>query len=542
MPRIGDRPGLAPTPGTPAAAGGAPAPAVTSQPSAGADPAARFDPASKIEVYFTPYDPALQVEAALIDRVTAARKKDATSYAPEQNPYRIRYAVYNLRNPEIVKRLVDAAKAGVDVRVVIDGKQIAPDRPHNTVDETFEAAGLKVIRDDANVGVQERRAAHMLGVHSEHLMHMKARVFSWKDADTGALHKELLSGSLNPGGASNDENLNRISDPAVVALYDDKIDDVIAHQKSDNVWHDDRAINVLFTPSQSGPRPVEKLFQMIDAEKEAILLDVFDLGNLKDPKSGKTLVDKLAEAKARGVTVMVITDRRKSDGVDAQGRPVEMYGQAAPKSDVDEQLEAQGIPVYELVNESSAHSAVHGKVGIFGLSQPKVVTDAGNWTMSAMGSGQKHARNVESFLFLDTQKLGDRRIADRYLSNFLYLLRTYDGQDKDHAPAGQAIAALMKLPGWPQVELDPGALLPPDVGDGWLAGDHPALVGRAGEPGLRVFRSSSTTGVRASTTVRVPFGSEVRYDVVERKPDGSEGARRKDLSLVILGSAGTPRT
>jgi len=105
------------------------------------------------------------------------------------------------------------------VRVVIDGKQIAPDRPHNTVDEEFEAAGLKVIRDDEHVDLATRQAAHMLGVHSNALMHMKARVFTWKD-EAGAVHREVLSGSLNPGGKGNDENLNRIADHDVAALYD----------------------------------------------------------------------------------------------------------------------------------------------------------------------------------------------------------------------------------------------------------------------------------------------------------------------------------
>lgn len=488
----------------------------------------RFDPSSKIEVYFTPYDPALDVEASLIDRVTEARKKDPASYAADNNPYKIRYAVYNLRNATLIKKLLDAAKAGVDVRVVIDGKQIAPDRPHNTVDEEFEAAGLKVIRDDENVDLATRKAAHMLGVHSNALMHMKARVFSWKD-DAGQLHREVLSGSLNPGGKGNDENLNRIADPQVAAQYDAKIDDLIAHKKSVNTWHAERGINVLFTPSEGGPRPVEKLFEWIDNEKEAILLDVFDLGNVRDPKTNKTLVEKLAEAKARGVLVMAITDRRKSDGVDGQGRPVQMYGEAARGTDVDEQLQAKGIPVFEFVNESSAHSAVHGKVGIFGLAQPKVVTDAGNWTMSAMGSGQKHAKNVESFLFLDTNKLGDRRIADRYLSNFLYLLRHYSSQDPE---AKSAVTKLLAHPSWPQVEFDPGLLLPPDVNDATLIGEPPPSL----KNGVRVFRSTSTTGARTSTPLKVPFGSEVKYDVVEKKPDGSE-SRRDGLSLVILGKA-----
>ena len=44
----------------------------------------------------------------------------------------------------------------------------------------------------------------------------------------------------------NDENLNVIRDARIAELYEKKIDDVLAHRRTDNVWNNDQAINVLY--------------------------------------------------------------------------------------------------------------------------------------------------------------------------------------------------------------------------------------------------------------------------------------------------------
>ena len=125
-------------------------------------------------------------------------------------------------------------------------------------------------------------------------MHLKARVLNWKNPETGEPERLVMSGSMNPGdGASrNDENLNVIRDARIAELYEKKIDDVLAHHRTDNVWNNDQAINVLFTPAKSGPRPIEKLFEWIDAEQEQILINVFDMKDIIDPASKKKLTEK----------------------------------------------------------------------------------------------------------------------------------------------------------------------------------------------------------------------------------------------------------
>lgn len=537
MPRVGDPS----RPRPPTTSSTAPAAPASSTAPPAQDPAARFDRAKPVSVYFTPYDPAVKLEQSLVDKVVAARRADPTDYPPGSNPYRIRYAVYNLRHPDLIDKLVDAVSAGVDVQVMIDAAQIAPDRPHNKVDEWFEDAGLTVLRSDDGVPAAEREAAHLVGIHSSHLMHLKARMYAYQDPDTGEHVQEVLSGSMNPGaGGANDENLNRITHPEVVALYDKKLDDVLVHKRTRNEWSDTRGINVLFTPCEAGPRPIEKLFEWIDEEQESILLSVFDMNNITDPASRQKLADKLAAARARGVEVVAITDRKKSDGEGLNGERAMMYGRPAPPDPTDELLEAAGIPVYEVVNEVSQYASMHAKVAIFGIENPRVLTGAGNWTRQSMGSGNKRGRNEESFIFLESDKLGDRTPADRYLSNFLYLLRHYDGQDQAHAPAAEVFARLSRRPGWPTVALDPGTLLPPGVQEGWLVSDHPALAPPPGEPGVPVRRTGSAVSVRGAQELELPFGATLTWEIVERKPDGSAGDRHTDLSLVVLGEAAQP--
>lgn len=500
--------------------------------------------ASPVEVYFAPYDNAAKAEIGLLNKVIEARKADTTEYPPGENPYQIHYAVYNLRSPGVIQKMLEAVKLGIDVKVLIEDKQIAPESHWNTVDDVFEEAGLSVLRKDLEYPEAEREAAHLIGIQANSLMHLKSRIFTYKDPETGALQKSVLSGSMNPGDGANlnDENLNLIEDNDVIALYEKKFDDVMRHKRTDNVWSDDRGLNVLFTPAKSGPRPIEKMFEWMDQEQDLIVLTVFDLNNIKEPGSKKTLVEKLQAAKERGVEVIVVTDRKKSDGLDQHGNRVEMYGHFASNDWTDEDLEKLGIPVYEFVNENGDFNAMHPKAAIFGLENMKVLTGAGNWTRNSMGSGNKRGRNEESFIFVDSGKLDENRSGMRYLSNFLYLLRTYDHQNTEHEPAEALIKRLQAKAHWPQVPFAPKSLLPPDFeGEAFLVGEHPALEGRPGEPGLRVNTSGGVLGAMSHELTELPFGTELKYDVVTKRPDGSYKTLVDDTTLVLVPKGLAPR-
>lgn len=477
-------------------------------------------PGARFEAYFTPEDPAAKAELRLIENVIVGARADQQTYAAGENPHQIHYAVYNLRSSKVINKLIEAHQAGVEVRVLIEADQISPEREWNTVDEQFEAAGLKVIRSDRDIPQEERERAHLVGIDSNHLMHLKSRIFRSLDPTTGQPVEVVLSGSMNPGdGASrNDENLNLIRDPGLVSLYEKKFQDVRRHKRTENVWDGERGINVLFTPAKSGPRPLEKLFEWIDAEDEFIGLSVFDLKDLESPKDKKKLTEKLIEAKARGVEVLVITDRKKSDGRDLAGNRIEMYGHFASNSWVDEDLERAGIPVHEFINTTGPYNAVHSKAAVFGLNDMKVITGAGNWTRSGMGSGRKRARNEESFLFIESGRVDDGRTGRRYLSNMLGLLRKYDGQDPEHGPAQGTIEKLQALESWPKVDVSARSLVGDREGNYYLVGDHPALQPTDGAPGLPI--DSQGPGLQ------LPFGSLLEYRIEDASGQVLESNRR----------------
>lgn len=494
-----------------------------------------------MEVYFPPSEDAAAAELTLLDQVLETRRGDPKTYSAAENPYRIAYAVYNLRSPEIIAKLIEAAHMGVDVKVMVDARQIAPDHPWNKVDEAFEAAGLVVVRSDADVDDATRDAAHLIGIQSGHLMHLKTRVFTYPDEE-GRVQKAVLSGSMNPGdGATqNDENLNLILDPNVVAAYEQKLTDVLHHQRTENRWDPESGVNVLFTPCRSGVRPIEKLFEWIDAENELIMISVFDLTNLVSPSDRRTLVDHLAEAQARGAEVVVVTDRKKSDGRDAEGNRVMMYGFYASNDTIDEMLEDAGIPVYEFVNETGEFNAMHARSAVFGLSNMKVMTGAGNWTRAGIGSANRRGRNEETFIFVDSSRLDDNRFGRRYLANALSILRHYQAQDTDPEPAESLIQRLTTRANWPRVSVDPEMWLSPEQREAYRA-DGQTIILRSQDASLN--ECFGPDGLRVDgvpRTIEVPFGALMKFDIFTRSADGTETLRERDVERVAIAADDAP--
>ncbi len=497
------------------------------------------------EVLFTPKDDAYGYEAQCIQEVIDARKADPRQYTPENNPYKIHYMVFNLRNAQIIDKLFAAIQAGVEVQVLVEADQISAERPWNKVDEAFEAQGYKVIRSDKQADAAALAGAKLIGIDKGSLMHMKSRIFRFKDPDTGEMRSKVLSGSLNPGGAPvlNEENINVMTDKKLVERYEQRFYEVRDHKQASNPWDDNAAINVLFTPNkQNTLKPTQKLFEWIDQEQEMILLSVFALRNLTTRGDKDSLVDKLQKAQARGVKVMVITDRHKSDGTDEHGKQIMMYGHPAHNDDTDELMQAAGIPVFELVNNSSGFSAVHGKSAVFGLKHMKVLTGAGNWTQAAMGSRKKGARNEESFIFIDSDKLDGNATGRAYAENFLHLLRRFDGQYD--ARAADVIRELQQQPGWPKVTLDLSAFKKLHAGKKlYLISDDPAIRARTpqGEPGLPIDTSPSASSppFRPQDPVKLPYGTRLTYRLAER--DATTGELhivQGDQLLVVDDAAG----
>lgn len=483
-------------------------------------------PAATLATRFAPYEPGLALDLALIDEVAAARATDPAVYPEGANPYRIRYAVYNLRNLEIIEGLADAADAGVDVQILIEDHQLDPDKTWNVADEMLIARGFEFAPDHRALDAEGRRTADLVGITGSGLMHLKARLYEWPAGDDAV--KRLVTGSHNPGdnAVNNDETLHYLEDPAVIAAYERKYDAILEDRTMVNEWRPGAAVQALFTPDD-GPQPVDEIARLIDEEDELILIAVFSLRNVKPTTGGPGILERLAAAHARGVPVVVITDRKQSDGVDADGNQLYWNDHS------EEILRDAGVPLYEVINDYSPFNAMHTKYGIFGLTSPIVVTDASNWTRSGLGSGTGRAYNDESVLFIDTIALDGGVTGQRYLGNFVEILHRY-GTGTDHGgPAvADTLALLHGLEAWPAVTIEPAAR----AETAW--GQHVHLTGNLdvlgdwtrAHPGWPLTTDASSYPLWHGPDLTLPLGTRADYKLIKAAGDQitwERGANRR---------------
>ncbi len=477
-----------------------------------------------METFFAPNDDMRKVELQLLDEVIAARKTDSKTYVDGKNPFQIRYAVYNISSREVLEKLVEASKAGVDVQILIEDHQLDPKKYWNQADEYLQDNGFSFEGDHTKLRGEENLTTDLIGIKNNNLMHLKSRIISYPEPETGKPIKKLLTGSMNPGESAvrNDENLNLISDPDVVDRYVEMYEAVRDGKTISNKFDDNKAINPMFTgaPVKGGPRVTNQIFKWIDQEQEAIFLSVFSLRNLTTPGARGNLVKKLKAAKDRGVEVVVVTDRKQSDGVDVEGNQVFWDDRT------DDMLREAGIPVYEAINDSGPHNAMHAKSAVFGLTEMKVITDTGNWTKAALGSKRraKKDQNEESFLFVDSNKLDDNQTGRRYLGNFMHLLRKYSAQNPNEPDAETLINRLSENPAWPKVTVDFSVMAHTFMGqEVYVTGDHPALGNWTTEgPGLKLNTAPGRYPTwESGGSLDLPFGTQFSYKVVKKNPDGS---------------------
>ncbi|MBS1150811.1 MAG: aml, partial [Myxococcaceae bacterium] len=515
--RITPRP---PPPVRPPAAPVTPAPATVTAP-ARTDGFAGLQPA-KIETVFTPGDEAMQMELAELDAIIAARAADPKIYPPGQNPYRIEYAIYNMTDPPVIRRLTDAARAGVKVQVLIDAHQISPDRPWNTVAKELVSAGFTHAESNKGLTAEQARETQLIEVDmGQGLFHLKSRHFSYPDPVTGLTKETLLTGSYNPQNSAhqNDESFHRITDPGLIKKYVGAIESLRDNKPVQNTWEEGAPLNVLFSsPTAKGPRVSDKIFDLIKNENELIFLSVFTLRNITDSQGQARLVDELAKAQARGVKVMVITDHKQADGVDTEGnaRP------DANDDNTEDLLRAKGIPTFEVTNTDGPFNAMHLKSAVFGLTDMKVVTDAGNWTYATMGSKKSPPKNAESVLFIDSGKADQNETGKRYLGEFMRVMRRYADQDHGGPEAERAISELQRLPGWPKVKVNFDVLARTNWGqDVFLVGNTPELGSWGVDgPGVKLSTEAGTYPDWKARDFELPLGLRLEYKIAKRDGQG----------------------
>ncbi len=459
---------------------------------------------------FAPDDPVITTEVAMIERVTAAREADpAASLLEGDNPYRIRYAVYNLRNPLVIAALARAHDAGVDVQVLVEADQLDPARTWNTADEELVARGWELVTDIRTLTDATRRSADLVGVTGSGLMHLKTRLFetpSWQS---------VLTGSMNPGdeAVANEETLHLVNEPRLVARYRTAYEAVLARRTSiPNEWTASAPVNVLFTPAASGPRAGTEVLRWVAAENEQILLMVFSLRDVAAPGASETLVELLIRKAREGVPVYVITDRKQSDGIDGSGLRI------ATDDRTEDRLRAGGVHVYEAMNLATPFTAMHHKVAILGRTHLRVITDAANWTAAGLGTRTRDSRNVESVLFIDSDALDGGRTGRRYLAQWLRVLSRYAAQSApDGEPAFEVVRdGLVGLPGWPEQFVRVEAHVETSFGESvWARGALPELGswGTTGS-GLPLYTDGGSYPEWTSGVAELPVGLTTEWKLV----------------------------
>jgi len=420
-------------------------------------------------VFYGPHEPMMAVELELLNQVIDARRADPRTFSNADNPYRIRYAVYNLRAREVVDALGKAKKANVFVQVLVDWRQMGPDYPWNTAYDYLEKKGFTVYRHQKGLTETQRREANVIGVEVKGYMHLKTRLFEHPG------NTVLITGSANPGEnvAFSDDSLHVVREPRIVDAFARCYDAILFGQRVVNEWEEEAPINALFSGNATGVSAGTQILRWFEQEQEQILINVFSLRDFTAKDVSDSLVSLLKRKVEQGVPVYVITDRKQSDGVD------ENMKQVNSDEPTDDRLRQAGVKVYETLNTASPFTAMHHKAAVLGRSRIRVISGSANWSFSGLGSRTEPAKNLESVLFLDTQRLDDGLTGRRYLANWFRILNVYahQGVQIDHeAPFSDVFAQFTGTQDWPQESLwfD---VRDGDVGDNriFVAGDVSAL-------------------------------------------------------------------
>ena len=164
--------------------------------------------------------------------------------------------------------------------------------------------------------------------------------------------------------------------------------------------------------------------------------------------------------------------------------------------------------MFEVLNRVTPYNAMHCKYGVFGVTSPKIVTDAGNWSRASLGSGSTKPSNDESVLFLDAQALDGGVTGLRYTGNFLAILDRYGLDTRG------VLARLLALPGWPRTDITFAARAETVWGQQVRATGDIAELTHWGR-GVALDTSAESYPRWTSQPVSLPFGSRVEYKLIK---------------------------
>lgn len=342
-----------------------------------------------VEVYFAPYDNPERAVIAEIDMVIAAKRQD-----PEGRHY-IHASVFNINDDRIVDKLIQAHRAGVEVKLLTAAHQMTPEKEYQTQYRRLQEAGVEV------VGVVR---PEQFGSN-----HTKFAVFDGKVVTTGSYNWETRSAE------DNSENMMIVRSPEVAATYLDMFNNIGGGLQTDRKIDPTSKLNVYYSQQHNVPAV---LYQELEQAKESITVSMFTLRSLTFQEDGqqKDVLDALIRAQQRGVKVTVLLEENIADAG-------EYHGRITPNDLTDERLAEHGIEIVKIHTNynNNKYAAMHHKFAV--IDNQTTLTGAYNWYSGSQVSDD------------DLIVVRDESIARRYAGEVTNLRMHYDKNfDPDQAP------------------------------------------------------------------------------------------------------------
>lgn len=411
------------------------------------------DAPAPVEVLFSPFDdPGRRVLAEIDALIEAQRREPGVRHT-------LHAAVFNVHDPEIVDRLIEAHRAGVEVRLLIDGRKLRPWYGWHQGDDRLIEAGVPVL------GVRRPGSG---------AMHDKIAIFDGRRVMTGSMNWE------HGARHENHENVVVLEDPEVVAAYAARLHALAggAFGARRHAVDPRAAISVSFAPDEPSTAILGRL---LDAAERSIHVAMFTCKDVEYVDGGRrtSIFERLGAAVARGVDVVVVVDH----GIHEAS---EYHGIVSEDDPSDERLEAMGVHVVRADNVMGPYASMHHKFAV--IDEEVVVTGAFNWYHDAAYANDE-----------DQLVIRDPALAARFEGELVDLLRRYDEAFDPGA--------------WPAATIEVEA-----TNDRTAWGEHVVLVGDLPELGAW----DPAAGVRLdaarwpvwTASVALPRGVRARYKLV----------------------------
>ena len=330
-------------------------------------------------VLWSPYDDPGQEVISRIDAIIGAQHA-----APEER-HTLHAAVFNITDPGIVDKLIEAHQAGVEVRLVFDGRKFRPWYGWYDGDDRLLQAGVPLL------GVLRAGGA----------MHDKVALFDGASMATGSMNWEWGARHENHEAMLVTERRDLMH--AYARRFEAMAGGV--QRKRQFAADPTSAVSVSFAPDEEPHRIVGHL---IDQAQESIHVAMFTAKDVVYREDGRetSLLRKLVAAHNRGVRVTVIVDHGIHESA-------EYHGVMSEDDPTDEWLESEGVKVVRADNPNGTYASMHHKFVV--IDGQVAVLGAFNWYHDAA------FKNDE-----DQIVWRDARLAADLDGEFVDMLQRYD--------------------------------------------------------------------------------------------------------------------